>query len=94
MLNVYGQSQAAASLAGLGVGVTRFSNLTIHNVSGTAQSPGKMMCDPSAPCEGIAMSGVRLASANQSYTCSDAFGTASDCSPRPCLEPGAPPRLP
>eukprot|EP01051_Picozoa_sp_SAG22_P006700 SAG22_NODE_447_length_10412_cov_7.930088_3_plen_184_part_00 len=91
MLNVYDQGGSASAeerRMRSGVGVTRFANIRIINVSGTVLSPGKILCDASAACDGIVMSNIQLEglTKNSSYTCSNAFGTSTGCSPRPCLK--------
>ena len=95
MLNVYGQSSSDdetargsdAATDSAKYGVARFENIRIINVSGTVDSPGKMMCDATAACEGIIMKNVQLTvSGGDNYTCSNVHGTATDCSPQPCLE--------
>lgn len=103
MVNVYGQNMANPPHAihvplspnprgprreGAMPRVATYSDITIVNVSGTAASPGKMDCGSSAPCTGITMRNVRLTvPAGKEYLCANAHGTASDCSPVPCLQP-------
>jgi len=71
----------------VGSGVARYTDIRIVNVTGTADSPGKITCDSSEPCEHIVMTNVTLTvpSSHAAYTCSNAFGTFSGCDPKPCL---------
>ena len=106
MLNVYGQSFTTVNENEIddvnnsmlneennsSLSVSRFDNIRIINVSGTVETPGKMICDRTEACDGVTMKNVKLTvlGVNKTYTCSNVFGTATDCSPQPCL--AKPPR--
>lgn len=88
MMNVYGQNDARQHQRQLGV--ASFSDIAIVNVSGTARSPGKFLCDSSATCTSISMRNVRLnltgSKDDAAYTCSNAYGSSLQCQPKPsCL---------
>jgi hypothetical protein len=49
MMNVYGQSVGDAPQ------VSSFNGITIQNITGTAKSPGKLLCDASIECKVITL---------------------------------------
>jgi len=85
---------------GPAVGVSSFSNIRITNVTGTAKSPGKFVCDASRACTSITMTNVAIQQVQDAagrdpsmpppppyqYTCSHATGASEGCTPDPtCL---------
>jgi hypothetical protein len=86
MMNVNGQS-ASLSTTDSRSAISSYQRILIENVSGTAVSPGKMLCSASMACKNIVMKAVDLSitGAKHEYQCDNVFGTALDCQPTPCL---------
>jgi len=63
-----------------------FSNFQFINISGTAGSAGQFTCLPESPCTGQKVVDVNFSNKPSAYTCSEASGTYSECTPTPsCL---------
>ncbi len=85
MMNVNGQS--ALSPVNSRSTISSYQSIIVENISGTATSPGKILCSSSVSCNDIVMKDVVLSitGAKRDYQCANVFGTAMDCQPTPCL---------
>lgn len=79
-INAFGQGHPSAA------NVMTAHNITVRNVVGTSVGQaGHFDCGPAQPCTGITLENVTLQTSTQ-FTCENARGAYSDCSPAPkCL---------
>lgn len=62
------------------------SNIKIENISGTGTHVGYFNCSKNMHCTGITLSNVHIVGSNSNtFSCNNAYGTASGVSPASCL---------